>query len=393
MGTRTMLTAVIAAGALVLAACTQDAELSAADDAAPATAAAADEVDGDVDEGDIDEAEDVKDEGDVDEPTGDAPAPFDGEEGLQIAIVQNSGQGDYFQQYLNGTQQQVAALGAELSIYDAQGDNATQATQLDQAISSGADGIIVRHGFPDTLCPGVNDAIDQGIPVIIYDVEIQECAPDAVQTQQSDAEMASLVLDRMVEDIGSDQNVGYVNVTGIAPLDRRDVVWQDYKDTNNWSEEFFTGTFTDSTATDTAPMVNNALRSNPDVTAIYAPYDELTKGTLSALEQAPDLSEGILVYGADISTADIELMIADDSAWVATGATDPNAIGAAVVRTLALHMAGELDEMLVEFPPILITQEFLRDDEIRNMDDLRAAEPALNISDVSSADWIPAVTF
>jgi len=35
----------------------------------------------------------------------------------------------------------------------------------------------------------------------------------------------------------------------------------------------------------------------------------------------------------------------------------------------------------------------LRSKNIKNMDDLRKAEPSLNISQVSSADWIPAVTF
>ncbi|MCB2174398.1 MAG: substrate-binding domain-containing protein [Actinomycetales bacterium] len=332
------------------------------------------------------------DSGTTTEVTADAPAPFDGP--VRIAIVQQSGQGDYFQQYLNGTRQQAAALGVELDVYDAQGDNATQASQLDQAIASGVDGIVVRHGYPDTLCPGVNAAIEKGIPVVIYDVEIQTCAPDAVQTQQSDADMAGLVLDQMLKDIGTDQKVGYVNVAGIAPLDRRDVVWRAALDTNGWQQMFYTGSFTNSTATDTAPMVSSALKSNPDVVAIYAPYDEFTKGTLSALEQNPDIASGIKVYGADISAADIELMTAEGSQWVATGATDPNAIGAAVTRTLFLHMAGELPKgATVDFPPILVTQDFLRQNNIKNMDDLRAAEPALNISDVSGADWIPSVTF
>lgn len=47
----------------------------------------------------------------------------------------------------------------------------------------------------------------------------------------------------------------------------------------------------------------------------------------------------------------------------------------------------------VEFPPILVTQEMLRSKNIKNMDDLRANEPSLNISDTVSADWIPAVKF
>lgn len=321
-----------------------------------------------------------------------APAPFD-QKGVKVAIVQNTGQGDYFQQYLNGTKKQAEALGIDLSVYDAQGDNATQANQVDQAIAAGVKGLIVRHGFPDTLCPGVNKAIDAGIKVVIYDVEIQKCAPRAIQTQQSDALMASLVLDQMLKDIGTDKPVGYVNVLGIAPLDRRDAVWKDYLTKNKWTQQFFTGKYTTSTATDTAPMVDTSLKQHPDVVAVYAPYDELTKATLTAIEQNPNLKGKVKAYGADISTADIQLMVAEGSPWRATGATDPNAIGAAVLRTLALHMTGELKETKVEFPPILITQDFLRDKKIKNMDDLRAAEPKLNIAETSSAPWMTSATF
>lgn len=373
MRTRKLFIASLTGAALLLAACSQGTTPNSGETSASPSASQ------------------TTDEGEVSETTGTRPAPFDKE--VRVAVVQHSGQGDYFQQYLNGTKQQAEALGMKLDIYDAQGNNATQATQLDQAIASGVDAIILRHGQTDTLCPGVNDAIAKDIPIIIYDVEIQSCAPDAVQTQQSDAIMAGLVLDQMLKDIGTDQKVGYVNVLGIAPLDRRHAVWEEAKKTNNWEELFFTGTYTNSSATDTAPMVVSALQANKDVVAIYAPYDELTKGTLSALEQTFGAKSDVKVYGADISTADIELMTAENSSWKATGATDPNAIGAAVVRTLALHMAGQLDTMKVEFPPILITQDFLREKNIANMEDLRAAEPALNIADVSSADWIPAVKF
>jgi simple sugar transport system substrate-binding protein len=320
-----------------------------------------------------------------------APAPFDKAGGVKIAIVQNSGQGDYFQQYLNGTQKQVDAIGGKLDVYDAKGDNAQQAQLLEQAIATNPDGIIVRHGNADTMCPGVNEAIQKKIPIVIYDVEIQKCSPDAVQTQQSDKDMAGLVLDQMLKDVGAGVDVGYVNVLGIAPLDRRDAVWKAAITANQWNQKFFTGKYSDSTATDTAPMVVAALQANPSVKAIYAPYDELTKGTLSALQQLNITN--VKVYGADISTADIGLMTADGSPWMATGATDPNAIGAAVTRTLFLEMAGKLTTKSVDFPPILITQDMLRQNKIANMDDLRKAEPALNISTVSSADWIPAVTF
>jgi simple sugar transport system substrate-binding protein len=324
------------------------------------------------------------------QPGAEMPAPFDGE--VTIAVVQNSGAGDYFQQWTNGAKQQADALGIEYTWYDAQADNAKQATDMETAIGSGVDGIVVDHGQTDTMCPLINDALEAGIPVVIYDIAIAECAPDAVQTQQSDASLADLSLGQMLEDVGADQTVGYVNVLGIAPLDRRHVVWEQYKTDNAWDEIFFVGEFTNAVATDNAQLVDAALKANPDVRAIFAPYDELTKGTVSAINDN-SLGEQIWAYGIDISNADIEVMTADGSPWKATATTDPNAIGAAVMRTMALELAGEQGPRSVDFPGVLVTQQFLLDNNITNMVELRAAMPELNLASVQSADWIPSIEF
>jgi simple sugar transport system substrate-binding protein len=319
------------------------------------------------------------------------PAPFDSGT-VTIAVVQNSGAGDYFQQWTNGAKQQADALGIEYTWYDAQADNAKQATDMETAIGSGVDGIVVDHGQTDTMCPLINDALAAGIPVVIYDIAVQDCAPDAVQTQQSDASLADLSLGQMLEDIGTDQNVGYVNVLGIAPLDRRHVIWEEYKENSPWLEQFFVGEFTNAVATDNAQLVDAALKANPDIRAIFAPYDELTKGTVSAINDN-GLGEDIWAYGIDISNADIEVMTAEDSPWKATATTDPNAIGAAVMRTMALELAGQQATRLVDFPGVLVTQQFLLDNAITNMVELRAAMPELNLATVQSADWIPSIEF
>ena len=320
-----------------------------------------------------------------------APAPFNAGP-VKIAIVQNSGAGDYFQQWTNGANQQAEAIGFEVQIYDAQADNAKQATDMETAIGSGVAGIIVDQGQTDTMCPLINKALDAGILVVIYDVAIAECAPRAVETSQSDASLADLVLGQMATDIGQNQDVGYVNVLGIAPLDRRHVVWEEYKADNSWTELFFVGKFTNAVATDNAQLVDAALKANPDVTAIFAPYDELTKGTVSAIEQNT-LQTEIRVYGIDISNADIEVMTKADSPWVATATTDPNAIGAAVVRTMALELAGEQGGRTVQFPGVLVTSDFLIENGVSNMVDLRAKLPALNLTEISSAPWIRSVSF
>ena len=318
------------------------------------------------------------------------PAPFDGE--VTIAVVQNSGAGDYFQQWTNGAKQQADALGIKYTWYDAQADNAKQATDMETAIGTGVDGIVVDHGQTDTMCPLINDAIDAGIPVVIYDIAVQDCAPRAVQTQQSDASLADLSLGQMLADIGADQNVDYVNVLGIAPLDRRHVVWEQYVAENGWNQQFFVGEFTNAVATDNAQLVDAALKANSDIRAVFAPYDELTKGSVSAINDN-GLNENIWAYGIDISNADIEVMTAPGSPWKATATTDPNAIGAAVMRTMALELAGQQGPRLVDFPGVLVTQQFLLDNNITNMVELRAAMPALNLADVQSADWIPSVEF
>lgn len=319
------------------------------------------------------------------------PAPFS-EGTVKIAVVQNSGAGDYFQQWTNGAKQQADAIGIEYTWYDAQADNAKQASDMETAIGSGVDGIVVDHGQTDTMCPLINDALEAGIKVVIYDIAIAECAPEAVQTQQSDASLADLSLGQMVKDIGTDQAVGYVNVLGIAPLDRRHVVWEQYKTDNAWDEIFFVGEFTNAVATDNAQLVDAALKANPDIRAIFAPYDELTKGTVSAINDN-GMAADVWAYGIDISNADIEVMTAEGSPWKATATTDPNAIGAAVMRTMALELAGQQDSRSVDFPGVLVTQQFLLDNGIANMEALRAAMPELNLSEVQAAEWIPAVTF
>ncbi|MFE2719311.1 substrate-binding domain-containing protein [Streptomyces mirabilis] len=319
--------------------------------------------------------------------TGKKPAPFS-KGNVKVALVRQSGAGDYFEQWGNGAKAQAKALGIDLTVYDAQADNAKQATDLSSAINSGAQAIVVDHGFPATIQPEIDQAVKKGIKVVVYDVETTN--KSVVSTKQDDASMAQAVLDVMAKDLGKNAKVGYVNVAGYAALDKRDSVWKKTADANGWKQAFKVGKVTDSTATDNVPLVSAALTQNSDVTGVFAPYDELAKGTVLAV-QNKKLQGRVKVFGADVSNADIQNMTAKDSPWVATAGTDPSAVGAAVVRTAALELAGQLNTTSVEFPAVAITQDFLKQNKIENMDQLRTALPALNLSKVSTADWIPNV--
>jgi simple sugar transport system substrate-binding protein len=190
--------------------------------------------------------------------------------------------------------------------------------------------------------------------------------------------------------VGDNIAVGYVNALDIAPLARRDVVWKRFRKEHKWDQKFFVGKFTHDVAKDNARLADAALKANRGVKAVFAPYDELTKGTVSAIEQN-NLQTKVSAYGIDISDADIQLMTKKDSPWKATGTTDPSAVGAAVTRTMALELAGKLGKKEVVIPGVLVTQAFLLENQVKNMDDLRAKLPGLGLAEISSADWIESI--
>jgi simple sugar transport system substrate-binding protein len=319
------------------------------------------------------------------------PAPFD-KGPVKIALVQYSGAGDYFQLWTRGAKKQADAAGLTVQHYDAEAQDDKQAADMKTAIGSGVAGIIVDHGRSEVLCPLITQAIDAGIPVVVYDVKVADCAPKAVETAQNDVDLATLVLNQMAKDIGDEVPVGYVNPMVIAPLERRDDVWREFVADHSWKEKFKVGKFSHEVAADNAKLAASALKSHRDVKAVFAPYDEVTKGTVSAIEQNR-MGSKVRAYGIDISNADIELMTKEGSPWKATATTDPSAIGAAVTRTMALQLAGQLGKTEVIFPGVLVTQDFLRQQKIKNMDDLRAKLPELNLASIVSAPWLKAVTF
>lgn len=319
-------------------------------------------------------------------PAATRPSPFDGAP-VTIALVRQSGAGDYFEAWAQGAQNQAAASNITLTVTDARNDNARQASDLQQAISAKPAAIIVDHGQTDTIEPLIAQAAKAGIPVITYDVALPEGTPGVVATSQSDESLATGVLDQLVKDVGDGAEVGLVSATGFAPLDRRGAVWKTYVQQHGLKQVFFTGKVTESTATDNIPLVDAALKQHPEVKAIFAPYDEITKGVVQAVQQN-DLQGKVKVYGIDISNADLEVMTADGSPWTATSATDPAQIGAAVVRTSALKLAGQLPSDTVQFPGVTLTRDQLLQGKITSVDALVAAEPKLKLDTVSVADWL-----
>ena len=171
-------------------------------------------------------------------------------------------------------------------------------------------------------------------------------------------------------DTGGEGDIAYVYVAGFAPLDRRNEVFEQVLAANPGLKNVATfGTVSDSTAAEVQTQAAAVLTANPGIKAIFAPYDEFAKGAVLAVEAA-GLQDKVKVYGADISTADIAVLTAENSPWVATAGTDPANVGRVAVRAAALLAAGETVDPQIVVNPALITQQFLRDNSITTIEQL-----------------------
>lgn len=314
-----------------------------------------------------------------------APPPFD-KGGVKIALVNYLSEGDFFQAYEAGAQKQAKALGIDLRIYEGRQDAAQQRDQIQQAINLGVSAIIVNHGLPESLKDVVQQALDKGIKVVAFDVDLAN--PKIPQIEQSDHDLATLLLGQAVKDNGNAFSAGYVYVAGFAPLDRRDAVWQAFKQAHPGVHEQARWGTVDNPIAQSVANQAAAYRAHPDIRVVIAPYDEFARGASLAADEA-NVASKLRIYSADISTADIEAIRAPGSAWVATAATNPAVVGAVSVRAAALDVAGQPLAHHIVVKPTLVTRDDLVKNDIHTIAELGVKFPAFRVSDAATAAWIP----
>jgi len=213
------------------------------------------------------------------------PAPFDSPADVRIALVRYLSTGDFFQSYLAGVEAQAAALGVDLRVFDSRQDAALQADMVDQAIALGVDGIIIQHGLTESMRDAAARAVEAGIKVVAFDVNVENAA--IPQIEQSDYLLGKLALDQALADHGTEFTAGYVYVPGIAPLDRRDVAWEEVKAAHSGiTEAAVFGTLDNPIANSVANQARSVLQANPNISVVFAPYDEFAKGVKIAVDEA-----------------------------------------------------------------------------------------------------------
>ena len=315
-----------------------------------------------------------------------APSPFD-KGGVKLALVSYLSAGDFFQAYQSGAEAEAKKLGVDLRVFQGKQDATQEREQIEEAINLGVKGIVIDHGLPESLKDVAQKALDAGVKVVAFDVNLDN--PKIPQVEQSDHLLARLALEQAIKDNGDKFKAGYVYVAGFAPLDRRDEVWTEFKKKNPGIEEVARwGAVDATTAATVADQTKAVLRSHPEITVVFAPYDEFARGVKLALGEL-GLNGKVKVYSADVSTADIREITEQDSPWVATVATNPAVVGAVSVRAAAIEVAGEDPGKQIIVEPTLLTQAALKSAGVTTIEELSAKVPAFGQSTAAAAKWIP----
>jgi simple sugar transport system substrate-binding protein len=315
-----------------------------------------------------------------------APPPFD-KGGVKLALVAYLSGGDYFQAAEAGATRQAKALGVDLRIFPGRQKPDEQREQLREAIDLGFQGIIISGGKAEAIDDLVKEAIGKGIKIVAGNIYLNE--PEVVIVDHDESRQLNLVLDQVLKENGDGFKAGYIYVEGFPALDRRDKAWTAFKAKHPGVQQLAQwGAVDDSTAETVANQTAAALRANPDITVIIAPYDEFARGAKLAVNEA-GLADKVRIYSVDVSTSDIHEIREKGSPWVATSATSAEGNGAVQVRALALALTGELKDNRIIQTPALITRQFLDDNDIKNEEELVRKLPAFLARDVAAASWIP----
>lgn len=284
--------------------------------------------------------------------------------GKKIALIMQFNIGTFSAQYVEGVKEEVKKFGGEVSVFASDNDLTKMASNVNVAITQQFDGILTDHGTAEALQAGVQKAVDSKIPVVSFDAALQ--IPGVTVLEQGDQKMAEMTLEQMGKDMGGKGNIVKVWVAGFAPMERRQVAYQQFIAKNPDIKEIATfGAASANTALDTQAQMEAILKQYPnkgDISAVWTAWDEFAKGAARAIQQAG--RDEIKVYGIDMSDEDLQMIQDKTNPWVASAAVDPKDIGRVQVRYLYQKLHGDATDDRVVLDPVFVHRDALPAEQV-----------------------------
>ncbi len=320
----------------------------------------------------------------------DAAVPEAVADPLDVALVTRITTGSWYETYARAVQAQVDAFGGSLQVYDSSNDLSKMASNVDTAVNSGADVLLINNGTAEALDGPVQDALDAGITVVTYDSDLTLDGITAIN--QDDAALANNGLDQIAADYDDAADIVVLTVAGYPPLDRRTEAVDAFLAAHPESTEVATaGVVSGNSALDTQAQVEALLKQYPDpgqIDVIWSHWNEFTRGAFAALEAAGRTD--IAVYSVDLTDQELPYFWNTGVDFQAASATNPATIGQSQVRLGYEKIAGEDVPSDVQVSPALVTNADLPAEAI-TYDQLAEVVPAWSTDAAAWPAWITAL--
>jgi ABC-type sugar transport system substrate-binding protein len=254
-----------------------------------------------------------------------------------IGIWQSSGQAEVQQRTLAAVQAGADALGWTTQVVDGEGDPALMQQRLQALVDSDVDAIVSIFLEPAVVTPQLEAAQVAEIPVLNVGFIGTESPLVAAQYIGDQVQMATLLTERMTEDMPDGGDIGVISLAGFMGVEQRVDYFKDSADANGFTivgekEVTVLDLFNGTTKAGT-----DLLNANPDLTAFFSCCDFGAQALAPALEQA---GKDVPVYSFYAIPSVLDLVRAGNAVIVEN---DEAKTGIMAIDALAAHFASGAD--------------------------------------------------
>ena len=285
-------------------------------------------------------------------------------EGPKIQMIVMSVNSEYWLNVQAGSEAELEKSGGEL-IYTGpslDGDIQGQIDLMENAISSGVDGIILIPVDADALVPSVEKAEDAGIPVVVVDGPVNTDKVTSYIATDNEAG-GKLAMESLIELMGGEGKAVVVNaLAGIPSNDGRGIGAEAAAKEHEGIEMLETLRGGDQAAA--LQNAENMLTANADVAGIFSAYDRGAIGVSQALMNAG--LDGKVHHVAFDAAAD-EIQYLEDGVIDALIVQQPYEMGRLAVEYINKTIAGEEVPKETATDVVVVTKDNMEEPDIQKV--------------------------
>lgn len=296
----------------------------------------------------------------------DAPGPRQGRT-LRIAVIPKGTTHEFWKSIHAGAVQAAREIGVEVIWKGPQkeDDRAQQITVVEDFVNRGVDGIVLAPLDDRALMRPVQDAVKEGIPVVIIDSGLQ--GTDYTSYVATDNYKGGvLAARRLGQLLGGKGRIFLIRYqAGSASTVQReagfyDTVKKEFPDLVLLVQDQYAGATTETAY----QLAENLISRFPDVEGVFTPNESSTFGTLRALQESR-LAGKVVFVGFDSSPKLVQGL--RDGHIQGLVLQNPTKMGYLGVKTIVAHLRGEPVEKVIDTGVALATADNMDDPEIKSL--------------------------